>query len=167
MILMDPLDDFIKAARSATELDEILKLLRAVASSGLARAIESRPKPWFWLLDADLTIFATSGQPGTGSAPHDHGLDAVISCLIGWEGSRNYELVGQDLIETSRSILRAGEVHTVPSGSVHAVFNCWTEPNIVLHVYAGDFSRAPKQVWDPITGTASTLGPGEPLAPPQ
>jgi predicted metal-dependent enzyme (double-stranded beta helix superfamily) len=138
-----------------------------VAGSDLTAVLEAtrtRPKPWFFTAGPSLTVFATVGAPGTGSAPHDHGLWAVIACLGGREGSRRYQ-VEDGVRETGISLLRAGEVHSLPAEAIHAVFNCWAEENLVLHLYGGDFITAAKRVWDPVTGTRSALGLVEPLVP--
>lgn len=166
---MDDLDLFVaRCRRSLTDADPPQAVLAAATSHDhfrLAKAVEERPQPWFFTTGEDLTVFATAGQPGTGSAPHDHGLWAVIACLAGREGSRCYRLVDETLTEDRRSMLDAGEAHLLPSEAIHAVFNCWTAPNLVLHVYGGDFLGAPKHVWDPITGNRAELGLNEPLVP--
>ena len=161
---MGTLDEFIAVARGATDSNELADAMRVAVAGGLADAVAARPEPWFFVMDEDLTVFATRALPGTGSAPHDHGLDAVTGCLSGREGSRIYDVHNGQLTETRIVELGSGEVHAVARESVHAVFNCWTEPNVVLHAYLGNFLNAPKRVWDPITGTASDLGLGEPLA---
>ena len=161
---MDPLDTFILTARHAKHAIEIETDLRAAIAQDLAACLVARPEPWFFVAEPTLTVFATRGAPGSGSAPHDHGIEAIIGCLAGREGSRLYDLDRGDLREIARSELRAGDAHVVGPRAIHAVFNCWNEPNLVLHVYRGDFLATPKRVWDPITGSATTLGLGEPLA---
>jgi predicted metal-dependent enzyme (double-stranded beta helix superfamily) len=89
----------------------------------------------------------------------------VIACLAGQEGSRRYQVEDGVLEETGIGQIRAGEVHGLPAEAIHAVFNCWAEENLVLHLYGGDFLSAAKRVWDPITGTCSALGLAEPLTP--
>jgi hypothetical protein len=139
-----------------------------VAGSDLAAVLEAtraRPKPWFFSTGPSFTVFATGATPGTGSAPHDHGLWAVIACLAGREGSRRYQVEDGSLVETGIGQLRAGDVHALPAEAIHAVFNCWAEENTILHLYGGDFITAAKRVWDPVTGTCSALGLVEPLVP--
>lgn len=166
---MDPLDDLIIRCQTLASGDDPAATIRdAVESADLAavgRAVLARPKPWFFHTDDHLTVFATQGQPGTGSAPHDHGLWAVLACLEGSEGSRRYEARSGQLVETGLRRLDPGDVHGLAGEAIHAVFNCWTEPNLVLHLYGGDFLAASKHVWDPISGARSALGLAQPLAP--
>jgi predicted metal-dependent enzyme (double-stranded beta helix superfamily) len=165
---MDLLNDLITELRACSDdADAALSLTAAAARKpgGLLAAIESRPAPWYFLADPSLTVFATSGAPGTGSAPHSHGLWAVVACLGGQEGSRTYEVDDGQLTERGQRRLVAGQAHSLDADAVHAVFNCWSEPNIVLHVYGGDFMKAAKIVYDPLSGDAYLLGLTEPLVP--
>lgn len=166
---MDALDLLIARCTAATpDADPRRAVHEAVAGSGLAAvldAVQARPQPWFFHAEADLTVFATSGRSGSGSAPHDHGLWAVVACLAGTEGSRRYEERDGVLAEIGIGRLVAGEVHSLPAEAIHAVFNCWDQPNVVLHIYGGDFLAASKRVWDPVTGACSSLPLVEPLAP--
>lgn len=89
----------------------------------------------------------------------------MIACLKGKEGSRRYGELDGTLVERTIGQITAGEVHVLPPEAIHAVFNCWEEPNVVLHLYGGDFLAAPKRVWDPVTGACFSLGLAEPLVP--
>lgn len=164
---MDTLDDLIRRCGDCA-VDGPQHVRDAVGGADLAAtlaAIRGRPKPWFFHAATDLTVFATESRPGSGSAPHDHGMWAVIACLAGREGSRRYRDRDGALTETGIAVLDTGQVHAVPADGIHAVFNCWEEPNVVLHVYGGDFLASPKRVWDPVTGDRWPLGLVEPLAP--
>jgi predicted metal-dependent enzyme (double-stranded beta helix superfamily) len=164
---MDLLNDLITELCACTgDADAALSLIAAAARDpdSLLGAIESQ-QAWYFLADPSLTVFATRSAPGTGSAPHSHGLWAVIACLSGREGSRTYEVEDGQLTECGQRRLAAGEAHALDDDAIHAVFNCWSEPNIVLHVYGGDFLKAAKTVYDPLSGTAYPLGSAEPLVP--
>lgn len=167
--LMDALEKLIDACRAASGGPDRMPAVRSeVAAADLdavLAAVRGRPEPWFFAAATDLTVFATAGRPGSGSAPHDHGLWAVIACLEGAEGSRRYEERDGVLVETSVGRLGPGEVHALPAEAIHAVFNCWSEANVMLHIYGGDFLAARKRVWDPISGACSELALVEPLAP--
>jgi len=165
---MDALEELIKALEPLRQPDSAAHTRTVIAAAdldALRNSVLARPQPWFFHAGDTLTVFATRAQPGTGSAPHDHGLWAVIACLEGREGSRRYEVDGDRLVETGIGQLDRGEVHLMPLGVIHAVFNCWDQPNLVLHVYGGNFLSAPKHVWDPITGIRADLGLTEPLVP--
>lgn len=166
---MDALDHLISKCLALVDGPDpggaVGEAVRRVDLDAVNEAIVARPGPWFFHADHRLTLFATQAHPGTGSAPHDHGLWAVIACLEGREGSRRYELHDDGLVQTGQGRLDRGQAHLVPSDAIHAVFNCWTEPNLVLHVYGGDFLSTAKNVWDPISGNRSVLGLSEPLAP--
>lgn len=164
---MDALEELINALEPIGQPDSAGHTRAVIAAAdldALRSSVLARPQPWFFHAADTLTVFATRAQPGTGSAPHDHGLCAVIACLEGREGSRRYELDGDRLVETGIGQLDRGDVHLMPVDAIHAVFNCWDQPNLVLHVYGGNFLSAPKRVWDPITGTGADLGLTEPLA---
>ena len=165
---MDLLNDLItELCACAEDADAALSLTAAAVreSGGLLATIASQPAPWYFLADPSLTVFATRSAPGTGSAPHSHGLWAVVACLSGQEGSRTYEVEDGQLTECGQRRLAAGEAHSLDADAIHAVFNCWSEPNIVLHVYGGDFLKAAKTVYDPLSGDAYPLGLAEPLVP--
>jgi predicted metal-dependent enzyme (double-stranded beta helix superfamily) len=166
--IMDQLNDLITELCACPEDANAALSLTAAAvrrPGGLLAAIESHPAPWYFLADPSLTVFATAGAPGTGSAPHSHGLWAVVACLGGQEGSRAYEVEDGQLTERGRRRLAAGEAHSLNADAIHAVFNCWSEPNIVLHVYGGDFLKSAKTVYDPLSGDSYPLGLKEPLVP--
>jgi hypothetical protein len=165
---MDQLNDLITELCACTDdADAALSLTAAAAREpgGLLAAIGSQQAPWYFLANPSLTVFATSGAPGTGSAPHSHGLWAVVACLGGQEGARAYQVEDGQLTECGQRRLAAGEAHSLGVDAIHAVFNCWSEPNIVLHVYGGDFLAAAKTVYDPLSGDAYALGLAEPLVP--
>jgi predicted metal-dependent enzyme (double-stranded beta helix superfamily) len=165
---MDLLNDLItELCACSDDADAALSLTAAAVREpgSLLAAIASQPAPWYFLADPCLTVFATRSAPGTGSAPHSHGLWAVVACLGGQEGSRTYEVEDGQLIECGKRRLAAGEAHSLDVDAIHAVFNCWSEPNIVLHVYGGDFLKAAKTVYDPLSGDAYPLGLTEPLVP--
>ncbi len=168
---MDPLDALIATCSDAAASPEPIEAVREIVAgydlTGLTETIQGRPEPWFFSAGPSLTVFATAGRPGSGSAPHDHALWAVIACLAGREGSRRYDVTDGRLRETGIGEIHTGEVHALPAEAVHAVFNCWSEPNLVLHLYGGDFLSAPKRVWNPITGACFSLGLAEPLVPPE
>lgn len=146
-------------------MDTVREIVAGYDLAGLAETVQARPEPWFFSVGPSLTVFATASRPASGSAPHDHGLWAVIACLAGREGSRRYDVAAGRLVETGIGEIHTGEVHALPAEAVHAVFNCWVEPNLVLHLYGGDFLGAPKRVWDPVTGACFALGLAEPLVP--
>ena len=165
---MDQLNDLITELCACPEDPNAALSLTAAAvrkPGGLLAAIEAHPAPWYFLADPGLTVFATRSAPGTGSAPHSHGLWAVVACLGGQEGSRTYEVEDGQLTERGQRRLAAGEAHSLDADAIHAVFNCWSEPNIVLHVYGGDFMKAAKTVYDPLSGDRYPLGLTEPLVP--
>jgi hypothetical protein len=166
---MDALDLIITACTEAAEKHRDAEAVRDVVAAGdlagVAKAVQARPEPWFFTAGPSLTVFVTAGSPGSGSAIHDHGLWGVIACLAGREGSRRYEEADGRPREVGIGRLRAGEVYALPASAIHAVFNCWAEPNLVLHVYGGDFLASPKRVWDPVTGGSFALGLSEPLVP--
>lgn len=166
---MDMLDALIATCSDAAASPEPMEMVRDIVAgydlAGLAETVQGRPEPWFFNVGPSLTLFATAGRPGSGSAPHDHGLWAVIACLAGREGSRRYDVADGRLVETGIGEIHTGEVHALPAEAIHAVFNCWAEPNLVLHLYGGDFLSAPKRVWSPVTGAFFALGLAEPLVP--
>lgn len=166
---MDMLDALIAACSGSASGPEPMESVRGIVAGydlvGLAETVRGRPEPWFFSVGPSLTVFATASRPGSGSAPHDHGLWAVIACLAGREGYRQYDIAASGLVENGIGEIHTGEVHALPAETVHAVFNCWVEPNLVLHLYGGDFLSAPKSVWDPVTSARFALGLAEPLVP--
>jgi len=165
---MDLLNELITdLCACPNDADAALSLTAAAVNEPgpLLAAFASHPAPWYFHADPTLTVFATRSAPGTGSAPHSHGLWAVVACLCGQEGSRVYKVEDGQLTESGQRRLAAGGAHSLGAGAIHAVFNCWSEPNIVLHVYGGDFLAAAKTVYDPLSGDPYPLGLREPLVP--
>lgn len=162
----DVLEELIQRLVMVRDIDTAVELVASVDMHQLAASVRSRSQPWWFHLDARLTVFATSADPGTGSAPHDHGLPAVTRCLDGVEGSRRYRLdEAGALHETGVARIVVGDTSVLDADAIHAVFNCWDRPNVVLHVYLGDFTTSTKRVWDPVTGIESPLTESTPLAP--
>lgn len=162
----DALDVLIRRLATERDLGAGFELIAAADVHELAASVRARPRPWWFHLDTHLTVFATSADPGTGSAPHDHGLSAVTRCLDGVEGSRRYCLDRTGTLhETGLARMDVGDTNLLDVDTIHAVFNCWDRPNVVLHVYFGDFTSSPKRVWDPVTGDESELTESAPLTP--
>lgn len=128
-------------------------------------ALLQRPKPWFFTADDDLTVFCTSGAPGSASAPHDHATWSVLGCFAGAEESWWHEPTDEGLTTTGHGVLRAGESHALPADAVHSVMNRWDTSNGVVHVYAGNFLALERTLWDPVTAQRTPAGLKEMTAP--
>lgn len=162
----DELDALLQRLDGVRDPNTAGALIASADVRELAAVILSRAQPWWFHADTNLTVFATSADPGTGSAPHDHGLPAVTRCLDGIEGTRRYRLDHAGALhETGIHRLTVGDTNQLDADTIHAVFNCWDRPNLVLHVYLGDFTTSPKHVWDPVTGHSAPLTETAPLAP--
>ncbi len=166
---MDLIDELISACRESAPSGQ--GAVHEVVTSALAdherfeAAIAQRPQPWFFAADDAITVFATAGRPGSASAPHNHGVWSVLGCFAGAEESW-WHAVDADRVATVRqSILRAGEVHSLPDSAVHSVMNRWDVPNAIVHVYGGNFLAADRRIWDPVTGEEHMAGLAEPYAP--
>lgn len=159
------LDDCRDAVRAGPE--ETLAVVSAALADPerFAAALGERPKPWFFVADDELTVFCTTAQPGSASAPHDHATWSVLGCFGGSEESWHYRPSADGLVGIGSSVLRPGDAHTLPVNAVHSVMNRWDQPNGVVHVYAGNFVSLDRTVWDPVTGRSHPAGIGEMVAP--
>jgi predicted metal-dependent enzyme (double-stranded beta helix superfamily) len=171
---MDILDSFLTDCREAVGTGQ--QAVLGVVSDALtdperfAAAVRTRPKPWFFAADDEVTVFCTEARPGSASAPHSHGTWSVLGCFDGSEESWWYRPADQatgteQLGVVGSGVLRAGEAHALASDVVHAVMNRWTSPNGIVHVYAGNFLASERHIWDPVTCERHDAGLSEPLAP--
>lgn len=159
---MIDIDTFITDCRDAVResQDAVHDVVRAalVDTERFTAALVQRPKPWFFAADDDLTVFATSGAPGTASAPHDHATWSVLGCFAGAEESWWHEPAHDGLATVGHGVLRAGESHALPADAVHSVMNRWDTSNGVIHVYAGNFLALERTLWDPVTAQRTPAG---------
>ena len=163
------IDTFIADCRDAVgeSQDAVHGVVRAAIADyeRFAAALIQRPKPWFFAADDELTVFCTSGAPGTASAPHDHATWSVLGCFAGAEESWWHQPRGDELTTNGHSVLRAGESHALPVDVVHSVMNRWDVSNGIVHVYAGNFLALERTLWDPMTSRRSQAGLKEMTAP--
>jgi hypothetical protein len=115
MKCMIDIDTFVSDCRDAanTGQDAVHDVVRIAITDPdrFAAALIQRPKPWFFAVDDDITVFCTSGAPGTASAPHDHATWSVLGCFAGAEESWRHETTAEELTTNGHSVLRAGESH--------------------------------------------------------
>jgi predicted metal-dependent enzyme (double-stranded beta helix superfamily) len=174
MVVMDILDTFLTDCRDAVGTGQ--QAVLGVVSDALtdperfAAAVRTRPKPWFFAADDEVTVFCTEARPGSASAPHSHGTWSVLGCFDGseeswWHQPQTDSAGTEPLAIVGSGVLRAGQAHALASDVVHAVMNRWTSPNGIVHVYAGNFLASPRHIWDPVTGERHDAGLSEPLAP--
>jgi predicted metal-dependent enzyme (double-stranded beta helix superfamily) len=167
---MDLIDQFISDCRSAliegqTAVAECTRLALADPDRFMA-ALQTKPKPWFFAADDELTVFCTEGRPGNASAPHNHGTWSVLGCFTGSEESWWHEEASEGgVTQVGNGVLRRGDVHALGSDAIHSVMNRWSVPNGVIHIYGGNFLAQERFIWDPVTGERSIAGLTEPLAP--
>lgn len=166
---MIDIDSFISDCRDAVGIsqDAVHDVVRTalVDPERFAATMIQRPKPWFFAADDDLTVFCTSGAPGTASAPHDHATWSVLGCFAGAEESWWHEPTNDALSTVGHGVSRAGDSHALPADAVHSVMNRWDTPNGVVHVYAGNFLALERTLWDPVTNERTPAGLKEMTAP--
>ena len=166
---MDLLDNLLTDTRDAMADGQaaVAGVLRAALQDHerLGSTIHARPKPWFFAADETMTMFCTEGRPGNASAPHDHGTWSVLGCFEGSEESWWHQADQHGLAHVGSAVLRAGEAHSLPADTIHAVMNRWDAPNGIIHIYQGNFLAADRHIWDPVTGERHPAGLSEPLAP--
>lgn len=156
------LADCREAATAASPAEAVAELVeRAVARpDALAEAAAG-----VFVADDVLTAYTSEARPGSATAPHSHEVWAVLGCYAGREESVLYRRTQTGLVETEHRVLELGQVQVLTSDAVHAVFNRWSRPNGILHLYGGHFATTSKSVWDPVSGMRSSYTVREPLAP--
>jgi predicted metal-dependent enzyme (double-stranded beta helix superfamily) len=167
--VMDPIDTLIRDCRDASSSGQsavhAVVALALVDHERLVSALRAKPAPWFFAADDLITMFCTEARAGSASAPHDHGLWSVLGCVTGAEESWWHKADDHRLDTLGHTVLRAGEVHSLSDTAVHSVMNRWDAPNVVVHVYGGNFLGVDRHIWDPITGQRHPGGLAEPYAP--
>jgi predicted metal-dependent enzyme (double-stranded beta helix superfamily) len=101
----------------------------------------------------ELTILNVTLNPGSLSAPHDHGMWAVIGIYAGAETNIFYRSAPDGRpTEANRRTVPAGDAILLSEDVLHAVANEGAAPTRGLHVYGGDLLAAPRRMWNPTTG---------------
>ena len=96
-----------------------------------------------------LTVLAIEWPPGMYDPPHDHGMTAAITMLVGQEHHSLFRTgAGEGLAASGDKVVSEGDVLVLGDDAVHAVRNPRSTWSLALHVYAGDFFNAPRREWD-------------------
>lgn len=105
--------------------------------------------------DLSLFIVAVSWLPKRGTPPHNHGTWAIVvgvegvECDTRWENASDYS---GGLTPVSEQLIRAGEVVTYPTGSIHSIQNRSLQTSLSFHVYGRHLQHTGRSQFNPKTG---------------
>ncbi len=106
--------------------------------------------------DHSLAVFVVTWLAGRWTVPHDHGTWAVVAGLSGeernviWRRTDDGARPGHAIVErASQSVVRAGDVIALPSGTIHSVANEGDASSVSLHVYGRHVNYTERSQFDP------------------
>ena len=106
--------------------------------------------------DHSLAVFVVSWLPKRATPPHDHGTWAVVAGMDGeernvvWRRTDDRARSGRaDVERASESMVCAGEVIALPSGTIHSVANDGDRVSVSLHVYGLHVNHTERSQFDP------------------
>jgi predicted metal-dependent enzyme (double-stranded beta helix superfamily) len=102
---------------------------------------------------AEFTVLNVVWPPLMTLQPHDHRMWAAIGIYGGREDNVFYRRNGPTIEESGGKILTERDVLLLGHDTVHSVHNPSRSHAGAIHVYGGDFIRAPRSQWPPETLT--------------
>jgi predicted metal-dependent enzyme (double-stranded beta helix superfamily) len=99
----------------------------------------------------DLTVLNVIWAPHMSLYPHDHRMWATIGIYGGAETNTLYRRGTATIQKAADRLLEDGDVLSLGADAIHAVYNPRERFTGAIHVYGGDFIRAPRSQWDPDT----------------
>jgi predicted metal-dependent enzyme (double-stranded beta helix superfamily) len=110
--------------------------------------------------DHSLAVFVVTWLPQRTTPPHDHGTWAVVAGLDGeernfvWRRTDDGTRAGHADVElASQSLVGAGDVIALPSGTIHSVANEGDRMSTSLHVYGRHVNHTARSQFDPVAKT--------------
>jgi len=148
-------DKFVMRCRSALRTADVLaELAKLVAEAlvdpaSLRSALVAREGLRVSVLceGPELTVVQFVAPKGLAFPPHDHAMVSAVGVYGGAEQNVYYEVDGASLRESRRRLLSAGDVAVHATDVIHSIASVGKEPLAALHVYGGDFFRAPRSEW--------------------
>lgn len=116
--------------------------------------------------DHSLAVFVVTWLAHRTTPPHDHGTWAVVAGLDGeernvvWRRHDDGARPGYaEIARVSETVVRAGDVIALPSGSIHSVSSEGDRTSVSLHVYGRHINHTQRSQFDPDarTETAYTV----------
>jgi predicted metal-dependent enzyme (double-stranded beta helix superfamily) len=148
-------DRFVMRCRSALQAADVLAELAVVVAEALVHraslrsAIASGEGLRVSVLceGPELTVVQFVTPKGFAFPPHDHAMVSAVGVYAGAEENVYYEADSAGLRETRRHLVSAGDVAVHAADVIHSIASAGEEPLAALHVYGGDFFRAPRSEW--------------------
>jgi predicted metal-dependent enzyme (double-stranded beta helix superfamily) len=144
--------DALAATNPQAAIRDIVR--RAVAEPSAVEAALGRPERGglFTLHHSPaLTVLNVVWTPGMAIYPHEHGMWTVIGLYGGQEDNTFYRRGPHGLIAAGGKRLERADTALLGAKIIHAVTNPLRAFTGALHVYGGDFFRAPRSEWTPDT----------------
>jgi predicted metal-dependent enzyme (double-stranded beta helix superfamily) len=112
--------------------------------------------------DHALAVFVVTWLPRRMTPPHDHGTWAVVAGLDGeernvvWRRDDDGRRAGYaEVVRVDEEVVRAGDVISLPSGTIHSVSNESDRTSVSLHVYGHHVNHTARSQFDPAKKTAT------------
>jgi predicted metal-dependent enzyme (double-stranded beta helix superfamily) len=107
--------------------------------------------------DHALAVFVVTWLPKRTTPPHNHGTWAVVAGLEGeernfvWRRTDDGTRPGHAAVELAhQSVVGAGDVIALPSGTIHSVTNEGDRVSVSLHVYGRHVNHTERSQFDPV-----------------
>lgn len=99
----------------------------------------------------EFTVLNVVWPPRMTLYPHDHRMWAVIGIYAGSEENVFYRRSGPTIESSGGKSLTQRDVLLLGDDAIHSVHNPLRSHTGAIHVYGGDFIRAPRSQWPPET----------------
>jgi predicted metal-dependent enzyme (double-stranded beta helix superfamily) len=152
-------DELVKVCIEASAGDEPLRATREVLARAVddPRVVADALRPGGGGLrvlhnSADLTVLNVVWPAGMTLLPHDHRMWAAIAVYEGREDNTFFRRAPDDrarLVDSGAKVLETGDVLLLGDDAIHSVHNPLDCLTAAIHVYGGDFVRAPRSQWGP------------------
>jgi predicted metal-dependent enzyme (double-stranded beta helix superfamily) len=156
MFDVDALVENLVSANSETEPRLAVRdvLEQALTDAGVENAFGEPSAGLNVLYNTDeLTVLNVVWPPKMTLYPHDHRMWAAIGIYGGSEENAFYRRSGPTIEQSGSKSLTQRDVLLLGDDAIHSVHNPLRSHTGAIHVYGGNFVRAPRSQWPPETLT--------------
>jgi predicted metal-dependent enzyme (double-stranded beta helix superfamily) len=154
MFDVDALVENLVTANSETEPRLAVRdvLEQALADTGFEKAFGDPSAGLNVLYNTDeFTVLNVVWPPKMTLYPHDHRMWAAIGIYGGSEENVFYRRIGPTIEKSGGKGLTQRDVLLLGDDAIHSVHNPLRSHTGAIHVYGGNFIRAPRSQWPPET----------------